>query len=168
MALPLVSERVLSNGQAGYPYHRERTRNHNTYSDEDKARAIVVLQVMPDQRAASRLLHIPQQTLCDWANGRWVSEKVRGMAKHFAEELSKAFEDILRVGMAKTLDSVKNDAMAPRDLNWLMINGADKWLVLNNMANSIVADATLTADEKRAKLQQIRDSVAAKTEGDGA
>lgn len=160
MKRPLASPTVQSNGGTWngkfYASNRPRLRNNNTYKDEEKAAAIVVCAVIGSQNKAEDALNIPQQTLSDWVNGRHINERVRTMAKHFAEEISKGFEEILTLGMQQTIDALKGGKMSDKDRNWLVVFGADKWLVLNNMANQIVSSVDISDDEKRAKLIELQ------------
>ncbi|GEM_PF-5303268 len=93
MRLPLATERVSHHGRKGYKRKRLRTHNHNVYSDEDKAHGLVIAALVGSRKAA-QLLPIPQQTLQDWRQGRGITNEIRVMAKHFAQELSEKLANV--------------------------------------------------------------------------
>lgn len=168
---PLVTERVLRDssfrrGDAYYPKDGLRVRNNNSYSDEDKAKAIVVCKLLGSQNKAEAILSIPQQTMSDWVNGRHISDEVRTLAKHFSEQVSEGLEQILKLSFEQTISSLTSGSMNDRERNWLLINGVDKWMVMNGMANQIVRDTTMSDEDKRSKLQEWADKL--KDTGGGA
>lgn len=65
-----------------------------SYSDEEKARLLAVVDVSPSISQAARDTGVPESTLNDWANGKKLSDRVRELREQSKNNLARAFEDI--------------------------------------------------------------------------
>ena len=151
---PLTSELSRWNTTSP-PTTQPRKRNYNNYSDEEKAKAIVVVKATSLRRAAFAT-NIPKQTLSDWTNGRGINDRIREMATHYAEELASRLEYAIKLAVEETIDNLQGKRVKQYDLNNLLSYGIDKLLVLRGDPNQITH---VTDEDKRARLDQIRAKV---------
>jgi hypothetical protein len=144
-------------------FNEKRVRNHNVYTNEDKARALCVLMLLNNSTlATAKVTGIPTMTINDWKHRRHgIDIRIEYMAKHFATELNEAFEKILRASFEQTINDLNAGKLSAKERSFLLIYGIDKWLLLNGQATQIVA-ASLTAEDKRAKILELAKTLSKK------
>jgi len=69
-------------------------KKKRSYTPEQKARALAIVDISPSVSEAAKIARIPRQTLEDWENGIKIDDRVRQLRREFKNSQADAFEEV--------------------------------------------------------------------------
>lgn len=80
----------------------------SSYSDEDRARAVMVYAITGNARAVERQINIPNETVCYWTKQGWWQDMITQAYAEKSKEIDAMWTGILHRTSEEVLDRVEN------------------------------------------------------------